>query len=190
MAATESCLHWREQASPPLARLARRPVRIPGDVLADGPALRIASGTKTHPKAMVSWHIKASTLVLPLLRTIRQSAGAPSGPTRMLRPTLPVREPLSAVMRRYSRSGILVILRAGVNPSPLPPPPKPLPLPPAPVPGPVMSDAPALTALPVPATGAAGKGEGIGTFVSGATIGDGLALRLGAAASSLGADLG
>ncbi len=58
-------------------------------------------------------------------------------------------------MRRYSRSGILLSIRAGVyrEKSPRPPPPSPVPEPPAPVPVPDVA-APALGALPVEATGA------------------------------------
>src|SRR5437763_12364612 len=95
--------------------------------------------------------------------------------------TLPRRIPLSA-RRRYSLSGILVSLRAGVY-APEPPPPRPLPVPPAPVPLPA-SAAPEVDALPVPATFAAGSGERTGNRGGGATTGEGSAFFAGAPAGS------
>src|SRR4029079_2015320 len=85
-----------------------------------------------------------------------------------------------AAKRRYSRSGILVSLRAGVK-SPPPPAPVPVPLPPAPVPVPDVP-APDAVALPLPATFAAGSGDGAGMRCGGATIGDGSAFLAGAPA--------
>src|SRR4051794_1481825 len=95
----------------------------------------------------------------------------------MVTATLPEAMPLAA-RRRYSLSGILVSLRAGVK-APPPPPPGPLPLPPAPVPVPDVP-APEVEALPGPATFAAGSGEGAGITGGGATTGLGSAFFAGA----------
>src|SRR5688572_12681323 len=79
-------------------------------------------------------------------------------------------------MRRYSRSGILLIIRAGVKreKSPRPPPPGPVPDPPAPVPLPAVA-APEVEALPVDGTRDATIGVLAGTTIlgGGATTGVG-----------------
>src|SRR6185369_13472824 len=96
----------------------------------------------------------------PLERTTRQLVALPSMFTLIETPTVPRSIPLIETSRLYSRSGILVILSAGVKP-PVPPPPVPDPEPPAPVPVPELA-APAVVALPVPAMGAAGSGDWTG----------------------------
>ena len=87
-------------------------------------------------------------------------------------------------MRRYSRSGILLSMRAGVKreKSPVPPPPGPFPEPPAPVPVPAAA-APEDGALPRPAIGAATIGVLAGTtiFGLGATTGVGFGFLRGRA---------
>src|SRR5438045_2715515 len=117
--------------------------------------------------------MRLSADALPLERAMRQLETLPSGLTRTVTPTLPLCRPLDASIR-YSRSGILEILLAGVKREKSPPPPGPLPPAPAPVPLPA-SAAPEVDALPVPATFAAAMGEWTGSFGSGATIDDGSA---------------
>src|SRR6478672_1602294 len=109
----------------------------------------------------------------PLERATRQLLTVPSGLTRTITPTLPRRSPVEARLS-YSLFGIFEIRRAGVKPEKSPPPPGPLPAPPAPVPLPDRA-APERVALPEPAIGAAGSGEGVGSFGSGATTGVGSA---------------